>query len=122
MEAARSPWPALGALLVRDGSIAPEQLERALEEKRAHPTRRLGEILFEQGAATRAQIGRILAEQHELTYIELEEGVEGLEPLGWNDAWAALLVEHGADAEAGRVVRHDGVAVQVRSTDGERTI
>ena len=75
MEAARSPWPALGALLVRDGSIAPEQLERALEEKRAHPTRRLGEILFEQGAATRAQIGRILAEQHELHYIELEEGV-----------------------------------------------
>ena len=75
MEAARSPWPALGALLVRDGSIAPEQLERALEEKRAHPTRRLGEILFEQGAATRAQIGRILAEQHELNYIELEEGV-----------------------------------------------
>ena len=75
MEAARSPWPALGALLVRDGSIAPEQLERALEEKRANPTRRLGEILVEQGAATRAQIGRILAEQHELNYIELEEGV-----------------------------------------------
>ena len=75
MEAARSPWPALGALLVRDGSIAPEQLERALEEKRAHPTRRLGEILFEQGAATRVQIGRILAEQHELNYIELDEGV-----------------------------------------------
>ena len=75
MEAARSPWPALGALLVRDGSIAPEQLERALEEKRAHPTRRLGEILVEQGAATRVQIGHILAEQHELNYIELEEGV-----------------------------------------------
>ncbi len=75
MEAARSPWPALGALLVRDGSIAPEQLERALEEKRANPTRRLGEILVEQGAATRAQIGRVLAEQHELNYIELEEGV-----------------------------------------------
>ena len=75
MEAARNPWPALGALLVRDGSIAPEQLERALEEKRANPTRRLGQILVEQGAATRAQIGRVLAEQHELNYIELEEGV-----------------------------------------------
>ena len=75
MEAARSPWPALGALLVRDGLIAPEQLERALEEKRANPKRRLGEILVEQGATTRAQIGRILAEQHELEYIELEEGV-----------------------------------------------
>ncbi|MEP6892379.1 MAG: ATPase, T2SS/T4P/T4SS family [Gaiellaceae bacterium] len=75
MEAARNPWPALGTLLVRDGSVAPEQLERALEEKRANPTRRLGEILVEQGATTRAQIARILAEQHELEYIELEEGV-----------------------------------------------
>ncbi len=75
MEAARNPWPALGTLLVRDGSVAPEQLERALEEKRANPTRRLGEILVEQGATTRAQIARVLAEQHELNYIELEEGV-----------------------------------------------
>ena len=75
VEAARSQWPALGTLLVRDGSIAPEQLERALEEKRANPKRRLGEILVEQGATTRAQIARILAEQHELDYIELEEGV-----------------------------------------------
>ena len=75
MEAARTPWPALGTLLVRDGSIAAEQLERALDEKRANPTRRLGEILVEQGATTRAQIARVLAEQHELSYIELEEGV-----------------------------------------------
>ncbi len=75
MEAARNQWPALGTLLVRDGAIAAEQLERALEEKRAKPTRRLGEILVEQGATTRAQIARILAEQHELAYIELEEGV-----------------------------------------------
>ncbi len=75
VEAARTPWPALGTLLVRDGAIAPEQLERALEEKRANPKRRLGEILVEQGATTRAQIARILAEQHELDYIELEEGV-----------------------------------------------
>ena len=75
MEAARNPWPALGALLVRDGAIAPEQLERALAEKRANPLRRLGEILVEQGAATRAQIARVLAEQHELNYIELEDGV-----------------------------------------------
>jgi type IV pilus assembly protein PilB len=75
VEAARTPWPALGTLLVRDGAIAPEQLERALEEKRVNPKRRLGEILVEQGATTRAQIARILAEQHELEYIELEEGV-----------------------------------------------
>jgi type IV pilus assembly protein PilB len=75
VEAARNPWPALGTLLVRDGAIAAEQLERALAEKRAHPTKRLGQILVEQGATTRAQIARVLAEQHELQYIELEEGV-----------------------------------------------
>jgi len=75
VEAARNPWPALGTLLVRDGAVAPEQLERALEEKRAHPTKRLGQILVEQGATTRAAIARVLAEQHELEYIELDEGV-----------------------------------------------
>lgn len=71
MEAAQSPWPALGALLVRDGAITPAQLEVALEEKRASPTKRIGEILVAQGATTRTHIARVLAEQHELPFIEL---------------------------------------------------
>jgi type IV pilus assembly protein PilB len=87
VEAARNPWPALGTLLVRDGSVTPEQLERALEEKRRRPEKRLGEILVEQGATTRAQIGRILAEQHELEYIELNENKIELDA-------AALLPEN----------------------------
>ncbi|HXY17676.1 MAG TPA: ATPase, T2SS/T4P/T4SS family [Gaiellaceae bacterium] len=74
MEAARNPWPALGTLLVRDGVITPEQLERALEEKRSNPAKRLGELLVEHGSTTRAHIARVLAEQHELEYIELDEG------------------------------------------------
>jgi len=82
VEAARSPWPALGTLLVRDGSISAEQLERALEDKRVRPEKRLGEILVEQGATTRAQIARILAEQHELEYIELDEGTFEIEAAG----------------------------------------
>jgi type IV pilus assembly protein PilB len=82
VEAARNPWPALGTLLVRDGSVTPEQLERALEEKRRKPDKRLGEILVEQGATTRAQIGRILAEQHELEYIELNENRIELDAAG----------------------------------------
>jgi type IV pilus assembly protein PilB len=73
MEAARTPWPALGALLVRDGAITPEQLENALAEKRTTPERRLGEIIVEQGYASRAQVAHVLAEQHELPYIELDE-------------------------------------------------
>jgi type IV pilus assembly protein PilB len=71
VEAARSPWPALGTLLVRDGVITPEQLEAALVAKRGAPQRRLGEILVDQGAATQAQVAAVLAEQHELPFIEL---------------------------------------------------
>jgi type IV pilus assembly protein PilB len=71
VEAARSPWPALGTLLVRDGVITPEQLEAALVAKRGAPQRRLGEILVAQAAATQAQVAAVLAEQHELPFIEL---------------------------------------------------
>lgn len=45
-----------------------------------------------------------------------------LGPIGWGDRWAALLAEHGPAAEPARVLRHDGVAVQVLATDGERTV
>jgi len=45
-----------------------------------------------------------------------------LEPLGWGPRWEALLTEHGPGAEPGRVLRHDGVAVQVRTPSGDRTM
>jgi ribosome biogenesis GTPase len=45
-----------------------------------------------------------------------------LHEIGWGDRWAALLAEHGADAEPGRVLRHDGVAVQGRTPTGDRTV
>ncbi len=67
-----NPWPALGTLLVRDGAITAEQLEAALELKRETPTKRLGEILLEQGATTRVAIARVLAEQHELEFLEID--------------------------------------------------
>ncbi len=72
MEAARNPWPALGTLLVRDGAVTPEQLELALAEKRLKPDVRLGEILVENGFVTRAAVSRVLAEQHELEFVELD--------------------------------------------------
>ena len=81
-----NPWPALGTLLVRDGAVTAEQLEVALEEKRRSPTKRLGEILVEQGATTRAAVARVLAEQHELEYVELD-------PSSIDAAAAALLPE-----------------------------
>ena len=72
MEAARNPWPALGTLLVRDGAVTPEQLEIALLEKRIKPELRLGEILVTNGFATRLQVTRVLAEQHDLDFVELD--------------------------------------------------
>jgi type IV pilus assembly protein PilB len=72
MEAAHHPWPALGALLVRDGLVEKEQLEAALAEQRASGLR-LGEILVERGVVTRTQVARVLAEQHEIPFIELAE-------------------------------------------------
>src|SRR5688572_9165790 len=45
---------------------------------------------------------------------------EDLTAIGYDDRWAALLTEHGDGVEPGRVLRHDGVAVQVRTPTGER--
>ena len=42
--------------------------------------------------------------------------------IGYGDRWAALLAEYGPAAEPGRVLRHDGVAVQVRTPTGDRSI
>ena len=70
MEAAAHPWPALGALLLRDGALTVEQLQLALEEKRTSP-KRLGEILVDRGFVTPTQVSRVLAEQHELPFVDL---------------------------------------------------
>ena len=79
MEAARNPWPVLGTLLIRDGAVTPEQLEIALLEKRMKPELRLGEILVANGFATRLQVTRVLAEQHDLEFVELDVNAIELE-------------------------------------------
>jgi ribosome biogenesis GTPase / thiamine phosphate phosphatase len=47
---------------------------------------------------------------------------DDLTAVGWSDRWAALLAEHGSDAEPGRVLRHDGVSVTVLTAAGERIV
>jgi ribosome biogenesis GTPase len=47
---------------------------------------------------------------------------DDLTAIGFNDRWAALLGEHGDTVEPARVLRHDGVAVHVRTPSGERTV
>ena len=70
MEAAAHPWPALGALLLRDGALSVEQLEQALLDKETSG-KRLGEILVDLGYVTPTQVSRVLAEQHELPFVDL---------------------------------------------------
>jgi len=45
-----------------------------------------------------------------------------LAAVGWSHHWASLLAARADGGEPGRVVRHDGVAVQVRAASGERTV
>jgi type IV pilus assembly protein PilB len=75
MEAIRQPrnqWPAFGALLVRNESVTPQQLDQALAIQASRPDRRLGEILLDEGFVTSSAISRVLAEQHELEFMELD--------------------------------------------------
>jgi len=77
MEAARQPWPALGVLLVRDGLVSKTELETILEEQRDARHQRisghqLGELLVARGTVTPTQVARLVAEQYELPFIELD--------------------------------------------------
>jgi hypothetical protein len=77
MEAAPHPWPALGVLLVREGLVSREDLNAILEEQRAarHQRvsgRQLGQILVEREMVTPKQVARLIAEQYELLFVDLE--------------------------------------------------
>lgn len=77
MEAARHPWPALGILLLRDGLVEREELEEILAEQadgenRRITGRRLGELLVQRGRVTPEDVAKLVAEQYELPYVELD--------------------------------------------------
>src|SRR5919204_2907951 len=63
---ATKKWRPLGAVLVDSGLVAELDLRDALEEKRQHQDRRLGEILIRRGHLTPAGLASALAEQHGL--------------------------------------------------------
>ena len=99
---------ALGALLVRDGLVSDKDLEAALAQQRITGDRRLGEILVERGVVTRAQVTRLVAEQYDLPFVEIDPSrvqpeaaallPDGLAhrlsalPLGFSDDGSLLLV------------------------------
>ena len=51
-----------GEVLLHRGQLAAESLERALEEQRRGPGRRIGRLLIETGAAPREQVARAVHE------------------------------------------------------------
>lgn len=100
--AASVSYPPLGTLLVRDGLVAEGALERALEEQRLSPERRLGEILVEHGALTRADVARVVAEQYELPFVdlasfEIDRRVAALLPYDLARRYSALPLDFLAD-------------------------
>ncbi len=70
--AAAQLWPPLGALLIREGLITDEELDAALAQQKLSRGKRLGEILVERGTVTRAEVARLLAEQYELPFVDLD--------------------------------------------------
>src|SRR5438093_11557522 len=61
VEAALHPWPALGALLVRDGLVSKSELAAVLARQHISGQqrisgKRLGELLVERGLVTAAQV------------------------------------------------------------------
>ncbi|HSF62239.1 MAG TPA: ATPase, T2SS/T4P/T4SS family [Gaiellaceae bacterium] len=77
MEAAAHPWPTLGVLMLRDGLVSKEQLEAILDEQRDSRQQRmsghrLGEILIDRGLVTPTDVAKLVAEQYELPFTELD--------------------------------------------------
>jgi type IV pilus assembly protein PilB len=64
--------PRLGELLLRENRLSPEELSAALLE-RERSGKRLGQILVELGYVSSRELAKLLAEQHGLEFLDLEE-------------------------------------------------
>jgi type IV pilus assembly protein PilB len=64
--------PRLGELLLREDRLSPEELSAALLE-RERSGKRLGQILVELGYVSSRELAKLLAEQHGLDFLDLEE-------------------------------------------------
>ena len=77
-------WRELGALLIRDKLVSKSDLEAVLVRQRisgeqSSSGRRLGELLVERGLIGPTQLARLLAEQYELPFVELDGSEVNLE-------------------------------------------
>lgn len=99
----------LGALVVLLGLATPSDVDEALAEARAKGSR-LGEVLVAWGLVDERQLGKLLAEQEELPFLDL--GKHDVDP----DA-AALVPEATARKHAAVAFRFEDGAVVVAVAD-----
>ena len=109
-------WPPLGALLIREGLLTDDELDVALAQQRLSTSQRLGEILVERGVVTPAVIARLVAEQYELRYVELDER--------YVDASTVRLLseELARTYSAVPIARHDDGSLEVAIADPTKVI
>ncbi len=62
----------LGEILIREGSIKPDQLKKALEVQKIDGKRKIGDILISQGAISQKQLNEALQHVFETDYVELD--------------------------------------------------
>ncbi len=72
MTTVQLPWRRLGALLVSEGLLAPDQLREAFEEQ-ARTGERFGAIVVDRGWVTRADVAMALAQQAGLEFVDLAD-------------------------------------------------
>ena len=104
-------WPPLGALLVREGLLTDADLDTALAQQRLSPSHRLGEILVEKGIVTSAVVARLVAEQYELPFVELE--THPVDP----EVARRLPEEIARRRSAVPVGSHDGTSIELAISD-----
>jgi len=65
----------LGDMLIEAGFITEEQSDECLKILEKSPNRRLGDILVEKGYVTQQELFRVLENQHNTTYVDLDRTV-----------------------------------------------
>lgn len=71
----RHPRIRVGDLLIEEGLITKEQLERALAEQEKGKKKKLGELLIDKGMITEEQLLRVLAQKFRMPVVDLEKEV-----------------------------------------------
>jgi type IV pilus assembly protein PilB len=99
----------LGTLIFRAGLLGEEQLEDALREG-MRTGRRLGEVLIERGLLEERDLGRLLAGQKGLPFVEVS--ASDVEP-----AALELLSEDNARHQVALPLRHEGGQLVVAVAD-----